>query len=225
MKEIPILFNTPMVQQVLKGNKTQTRRPIIKDLPPCFSWRLIGKKDGVFEFENQYGHLKQVKSPFGQPGDRLWVRETWAMRSHGDLKNKESQWLDEIVYAADAGIERFPVGGNYTPKLSEYRWHPSIHMPRWASRILLEVVDVWPEQAQEINELDARAEGVERSDWIYSCEPWKNYGLKQQKPGYWFATAKASYKSLLDSIYGTTLWDRNGWVMAGKFKELETKCE
>jgi AraC-like DNA-binding protein len=144
MRERPILFNGDMVRAILAGAKTQTRRPvkpqprvapgfydIVSGLPPC---------------------------PFGQPGDRLWVRETWASHPCGGTQRHDPgdghAWGSPI-YRATFGAGLKPECEGFTP------WRPSIHMPRWACRILLEIVSVRVERVMDISDDDARAEGFE----------------------------------------------------------------
>ena len=140
MKERPILFNSEMVRAILEGRKTQTRRVI-----NCKNGDVNGYDgewiEGVYEWAYQSVHgLCTAKCPFGQVGDRLWVRETF----HSDAM--ESPTFD---YKADMGNMHFHDG-----------WTPSIHMPRWASRITLEITGVRVERLCDICENDARAEGI-----------------------------------------------------------------
>jgi hypothetical protein len=171
MREIPILFSTPMVQAILAGKKTMTRR-ICKDIAGYdFKWGLdkepyignykifakteSGKWDWV-TLENQWLYDLQtavddnrthlLKCPYGQPGDRLWVRETWADNIPGCPNG--------ITYKAD----------HIDPKgdgpANPIKWKPSIHMPKAAARIWLEVTNVRGERLREITEEDAIAEGI-----------------------------------------------------------------
>ena len=136
MTERGILFSAPMVRALLDGTKTQTRR-------------VMRARDRVRDSNGE-----RVPSPYGVPGDRLWVRETWC---------QPNPMAREVVYRADIPAElldeerqvRREVGsGAYAP------WRPSIFMPRWASRITLEVTDVRVQRVQDISESDAAAEGV-----------------------------------------------------------------
>jgi hypothetical protein len=138
MKERPILFNGDMVKAILDGRKTQTRRPI-KDLPEC---TIIDAKRAEIDRDPHMAEwlLKTLKCPFGQPGDRLWVRETWAHHEGA---------VGGIIFKA-----RCPENLAKAKK-----WHPSIHMPRWASRITLENDEIRVERVQDITEEDAKAEG------------------------------------------------------------------
>jgi hypothetical protein len=150
-RERPILFSGPMVRAILDGSKTQTRRVV--------------KRHGDMEFDPQDPHYgpywlpyaagdaegeqAKVRCPYGTPGDRLWVRETWAVQHEYDAAapseiGSKARWH----YAA-------------TENLGGLRKRPSIFLPRRGSRILLEITDVRVQQLQEISEEDARAEGYE----------------------------------------------------------------
>jgi hypothetical protein len=137
--ERPIIFGGPEVRAILDGRKTQTRRAVTHrhaDLDICYRMgdgRLVHPMMGV------------VSCPYGVPGDRLWVRETFR-QSHGSMS---------VHYAADAD------------EVSGGPWRPSIYMPRWASRLTLEITDVRVQRLQEISEEDARAEGV--CDFANGC--------------------------------------------------------
>jgi hypothetical protein len=137
MKERPILFGGPMVRAILDGSKTQTRR-VAKEFDE------MPNLDGILQrFPRQNG------CPYGTPGDRLWVRETWAHERDGTGCPDDTG----VLYrATDPGWDDEGTG---------LRWRPSIFMPRIASRILLEITDVRVQRLQEISEEDARAEGCE----------------------------------------------------------------
>ena len=141
MKERPILFSAPMVRALLAGTKTQTRRtcnhPGLKDLS-----YIVNCGDGWWGDEE--GDF-QARCPYGQPGDRLWVRETFC-----------DDWLADaggVAYRADGGMDAEMFDAGCT-------WRPSIHMPRSLSRITLEVTGVRVERLQDISEADAIAEGT-----------------------------------------------------------------
>lgn len=154
MRERPILFSGSNVCAILEGRKTQTRR-LIKPQPPA-----LGEKQRPHKFAfttddegvNLYVHSQSagagnwiVRYPFGQPGERLWVRETGLWANLG--------FESHVAYRANGEPDNSwsrPV-----------KWRPSIYMPRWASRITLEVTGVRVERLVEISEADAIAEGVE----------------------------------------------------------------
>ncbi len=142
MKERPILFSGPMVQAILSGKKTQTRR-VVKQKHLPFLANIVG---GFLD-----GKWNQRPLPYGQPGDRLWVRETWAQDDEdGTIIYRAED--NEAVKAWDQA--------RHESGLSKYNWRPSIFMPRLASRLTLEVVSVRVERLQDISEEDAIAEGT-----------------------------------------------------------------
>lgn len=189
MKEKPILFNADMVRAILDGRKTQTRR-IVK-LPHGAD---VIVQNGKVWKPARVDYEGYVDCPFGQPGDRLWVRESWAWYP-----------LDHdptcVIYRAD-----YPHG---TPCPPEYeRWRPCIHMPRWASRILLEVTAVRVERLQDISEADAQAEGA-----TGQC-PVGNLRVYNKAPlAYHFA-------QIWEQAHPNT-WDQNPWVWAIDFRSVE----
>jgi len=176
MKERPILFSSEMVRAILDGRKTQTRRVVN---PRC-----------------------AYKCPFGRPGDRLWVRETFHTCPHCDgmVAYRAGGWKRGESFSWD---DLSPL----RPKCAAHGWKPSIHMPRWASRITLEVVNVRVERVQDITDADAIAEGV------------KLPGVTQYE-----GRARDAFKALWDSInakrgYG---WDVNPRVRVVEFRVLST---
>lgn len=225
MTDRPILLNTAMVRAVLAGQKTQTRQPI-KDGP---EWRDGGrwtwtasstdrKAEGCFNYSypdpngNTYadrGPEKTVFSkrcPMGLAGDRLWVRETWDWR---DWQSGQDGKI-RIAYAADGEqVDRIaPPDWNPTIYNAE-RWRPSIHMPRWACRLVLPLVSIRVERVQDISEADVWAEGVRRTD----------FGWSDGTTGYDTVTARDAFRELWDSIYGT--WDANPWVWVAEWSKAE----
>jgi hypothetical protein len=152
MKERPILFSAPMVRAILAGTKTQTRR--------------VAKLTHAGHVKEPGGHRRwhtadfdaRLACPYGQPGDRLWVRETWVHVDDTDDK------LDGM------GSQTYWRASSFAPDMDtewlhqhKLKWRPSIHMPRWASRITLEITGVRLERLQGISEADAIAEGVTNS--------------------------------------------------------------
>jgi len=215
----PILFSGAMVRAILDGTKSQTRR-IVKPQPESgckigtyttldsIEWITVDG-DGPVDAPN-------ITCPYGQPGDRMWVRETWAW--YGDITDHEV-----VLWRADAEYTLEERGGQ--------PWRPSIHMPRWASRITLEITGVRVERLQAITEADAKAEGIER---IHAgCHSaWKNYLFKgDPKKGQeitdkehrivGYKSPIASYQSLWNSINGPGSWDANPLVWVIEFKRSE----
>lgn len=198
MKERPILFSGPMVRAILEGRKTQTRR-VVKPQPT---------DDGhgpkwYSGFDNVPGTIETnfpmpIHCPYGQPGDRLWVRETWAQ--HPEFTHRSS---GGCLYRADRG-------GDYQGAAQgDFCWRPSIHMPRWASRITLEITGARVERLQDISEEDAKAEGIQ---WGMPCG-YLDTGTSD-------CSSKCKFKSLWESINGPGSWDANPWVWVIEFKKL-----
>lgn len=221
-KERPMLFSGAMVRAILAGRKTQTRRV-------CKSAIWIDMED-VPSHCTRYGNVAlPVKCPYGEPGDRLWVRESFEIvREVCSYEVEEYDYFDwdEEMYgpAKDALKAKCPRGGERAVvtfmadgEESVSRWRPSIHMPRWASRITLEIVSVRVERLQEISEGDAMAEGIERD-----AAEFKNYNVKD-KAFPWLGgvgAAVRSYSSLWESINGPESWALNPWVWVVEFKRL-----
>lgn len=213
MKERPILFNTEMVKAILEGRKTQTRR-IVKPQPEGAT--LKSHLDGKWLTKKFNGLvLPQIEdlpmhNPFGQVGDRLWVRETFTqgygmtlLESEGDDKNAVS-----IIYKADGkeiykdcSEEVAENWGNWENDSDDAVWKPSIHMPRWASRILLEITNIRVERLQDISESDCLKEGV-GSPILRDCK-------------------KPKFMQLWESINGADSWAANPWVWVVEFKVVK----
>ena len=167
MKERPILFSGPMVRAVLDGRKTQTRRVVW--LPPSahgFGYGVYSEDDGDWwEFvpadedgDPADGESHERRCPYGKPGDRLWVQETFRVATEAG----SDQVL--VQYRSDTHVLPFRSGvlAEYTRSLG--KWRSSIFMPRWASRITLEVTEVRVQRLQEISERDAKSEGVDMAE-------------------------------------------------------------
>lgn len=217
-KEHPILFSAPMVRALLAGTKTQTRREAIKCSTPG---RVVlcdfDAVECLIELENTFNGQRSWKScPYGKPGDRLWVREAF----QGPLIDDDAiENPDEIntpkycFYAADGGS-----APEFMTADDELRccWRPSIHMPRWASRIILEITGVRVERLQDISEADAIAEGcTQNHNGYFWGGPHKVSGQKQM------ATAVKAYADLWESINGPGSWDANPWVWCVSFQVLK----
>lgn len=238
MKERPILFSGEMVRALLAGTKTQTRR-IIKPQPDVTEERLREMDAWIDGFTLsqqvdaawQHGFI-DAKCPYGQPGDRVWVRETWAAhRDEDNLPPRECS-RDVRFYAVEHGKQH-----GLNPRIG--KWRPSIHMPRWHSRILLEITDVRVERLQDISEADAEAEGCERLDSERDERDWK---LCPQCGGTGLHNALGSnggvifdvdcstcdtyvkrYRYLWEAINGAGSWDANPWVWVIEFKRIEAQ--
>ena len=217
MKERPILFSAPMVRAILAGTKTQTRRVV--NLPAdakhvCYWAPPSGRSESGYADpgvnywtpdpagETDSNHL--CPCPYGQPGDRLWVREAfsgpWCMEAQdGMAAVPPSKWGESsrVWYWADGD----PTYGDWTKP------RPSIHMPRWASRILLEVIAVRVERLQDISEADAVAEGVDFAG--HTDEIMHDYSPDER------------FSMLWESINGAGSWNENPWVWVVEFRRVE----
>ena len=193
MKERGMIFNGEMVRAILDGRKTQTRRPIkwkqtrfteIGEREDGSKWPWSEDAEHACDFWNP--------CPFGAVGDRIWVRETWADAgaSAPDLKLYRANYPEHV-----------PSIYENVPPAKEIRWTPSIHMPRTASRILLEITGVRVERLRSMSQDDARAEGV-----IAASGPME---------------AGLAFRELWDSIYGEESWKANPWVWVIEFKRVE----
>lgn len=189
MKERPILFSAPMVRAILAGNKTQTRR-VVKDVG------LYAIEPSIHGHETSRRELAALASrcPYGQPGDRLWVRETFC-----------PDWSDKPIYKADGGSA---MSAGYA---KEPRWRPSIHMPRCASRLTLEITGIRVERLQDISEADARAEGARCADEATGREVL--FPSSSNCGSY-----RLHYRDIWDQINGPGSWEANPWVWVVEFR-------
>jgi hypothetical protein len=212
VKEKPILFSAPMVRAILDRSKTQTRR-VIKPQPAIcphnglyLDWAKLGSGVSCDRV------ALALYSPYGQIGDRLWVRETWNAWMHGIDDCDPYLWSD--ITPEDRKIATYgKIGYQATdapldPDVKSL-WVPSIHMPRWASRITLEITDIRIERLQDISEEDAKAEGCKASEVVE---------LIDGSPCF-----TSEYRKLWDSINGIDnpkSWESNPWVWVVSFKRL-----
>ncbi|TDX29142.1 hypothetical protein DFO67_108186 [Modicisalibacter xianhensis] len=236
MKERPILFAGDMVRAILDGRKTQTRR-IMKPQPeptpddytgPAGHWWPSNEVQSMVHVERELQNLgggweglAGTICPYGQPGDRLWVRETW----QGPLVSEEEMdadpsWAKDMSRYKDASHCVYRASGDSCEFVDPdgdlvSRWRPSIHMPRWASRITLEIVSVRVERLQEISVEDARSEGVQA--WIDSFKDGPIYHQNSQLDAY----PVTAFSRLWQSINGDGSWDANPWVWVVEFKRIE----
>lgn len=234
IKERPILFSAPMVRALLEGRKSQTRRA----LKPQPTWHntdhptMIGGTAVFGVIADDYPK-SDWKCPYGQPGDRLWVKETWQIfrpDSATPILGRMKEHPGGIVcmsYAASEGgrIAEYPHAKRFNGP-----WRPSIFMTRWASRILLEITEVRVERLQEISEVDAIDEGiisVRNPEWdLKHFKEWKlsfDAAVGQRKKPPLGPTPKQAYRALWKDINGAGSWDANPWVWVIEFKEIE-KC-
>ncbi|MBK5373552.1 hypothetical protein JFT81_02740 [Pseudomonas sp. TH43] len=235
VKERPILFSAPMVRAILDGRKTVTRRPVKTDWIQS-DRAPLNTAPGLFHFWCSGEHV----CPYGEPGQRLWVRETWYC-DHDDVMRgpylepdnldvREAREDGTLVYAADG----------LTPYEQEQPvWKPSILMPRWACRILLEITDVRVERLQDISEEQAKAEGCFFTDHGKACFH-SGKGVRdaahcelpesthQQRNGWmWDQTTSheqclGSARNAFGNLWQTTGgdWAANPWVWVIEFKRV-----
>lgn len=243
MRQRPILFSPPMVRALLDGTKTQTRR-VVKPQP--FNGR---SDDEVRAQMRQLGALGPDESlralvnaardhgfvddpcPYGEPGDRLYVREAWRADKSIDAMNAKQiataaleagypkPWAP-IQYEAD-GMRDNWVRHFGTVQTEPGRYRHARFMPRWASRITLEITDIRVERLQDISEADAIAEGVERIPDNHGNGPaYRDYYLDRDDVAEWFSNPVDSYRTLWESINGAGSWEKNRWVWVVEFKRV-----
>ena len=248
--ERPIIFGAPSIRAILDGRKSQTRRvlstrntrrdghPWSKRYPwEAHDWASAFVDDGPSPAGNPGPYLKAPCPaqetrhriyPIYWPGDRFWVRETWATvntySGPGWVYRADGAFIQPEYDGPDEGIgpsfnyEKYP--GCYTMWISDlmggapgHSWSSSIHMPRWASRITLEVTDVRIERLHDISEEDAFAEGIEPFGDSAAFVK-LDYRLV-------YGTARGCFKALWWSIHGPDAWEANPWVAAITFKRLK----
>jgi hypothetical protein len=217
IKERPILFSAPMVRALIDGSKTQTRR-IVKPQPhsaPSFSGgyavrqpkRTFANRQTAGELSVECPYVHQA-CPYGQPGDRLWVRETWAQPAALDP--------GPTVYRADYPA-CVPAQYENVPPAEQITWKPSIHMFRKDSRILLEIVSVRVERLQDISEADARAEGITP----HEVRQFAIFGAsEEERAAIYRDAAVGPYRGLWQQINGPGSWDANPWVWVVEFRRV-----
>lgn len=227
--ERPILFSTPMVQGILSNAKTMTRRSSgleqINAAPESFEFMGLTTNDGNI-IANFFLHRVagyRLKCPYGKPGDRLWVCETFAIES--DF-NRSVQDEKRYPYFLDRdGVKRI-VHFKANFPTCKLKWKPSIHMPRTASRLLLEIKEVGVERLQDITEEDAIAEGmVEIKDGNYKYYSASVHYSKDELKEFCplGPSAVSSFFTLWKSLKGSESLLQNPWVWVIKFKVLEVK--
>ena len=227
MKERPILFNTEMVKAEQDGKKTQTRRTIGLDAVNVAPemWRFIAfNVAGQACFESDEIRGVKISCPYGQKGDRLWVRERFCVGAivAADHHPEESEPLYIEQCKGQENIIPYEYATRHGIGIEGIKWKPSIHMPRSACRTVLEIVDVRIERIQDIKECDADAEGIHR-EWD-GCHYWyKNYIQNCLFKGHPSNRASHSFFTLWESINGKRGmgWEVNPWVWVVEFKRDE----
>ncbi|EPN9761190.1 morphogenetic protein [Klebsiella oxytoca] len=208
MIERGMIFNAEMVRALLNGRKTQTRRPVkFPVLDKNLGCELAGN-----ELAGELSARNYLNSAFGKPGHRIWVRETfngfWLSEEEiEEIQKGISKAADLCDYKADYPDSSRPAEG----------WTPSIHMPRWASRILLEITDVRVERLNSIHDVDAMREGIQN---LTTCSH-ADFGI----PGVVNAQHPVrAFQLLWESIYGAESWKANPWVWVIEFKRIEERA-
>lgn len=209
MKSRPILFSAPMVRAILAGEKTQTRR-VVKPQPPLrCQYDINGAKShaicqstnhpGVFVPPTPKSVDHRLPCPYGQPGDQLWVKETYRVPKSYDSIAPRDLHLTSVRYEVD-GSEKplVPWWDSDEPG----RIRQSIFMRKWMSRITLEITDIRAERLRGISDDDAKAEGVEHKNYVYPSE---------------------AFAELWKSINGPGSWENNPWVWVVEFRKIDTE--
>lgn len=236
MTDHPILFSAPMIRALLREidapgmGKTQTRR-IIKPQPidnETGGWSWEGRNGGFVGAAGTHVDEGFPQSAAAwsriQPGDRLWVREAWRTHAHyDDLSPSRMGGEEPVQYQADRAHQTWGY-----PSISKIgRARPSMHMPRWASRLTLYVTEVRVQRLQEISEADAIAEGILHQNVILDVKCYGGQPIEITADRHWngtepdefegFESASEAYADLWDQINGPGAWDANPWVVAYTF--------
>lgn len=225
MKERGIIFNAEMVRAILDGRKTQTRRIVKNVMPDNGMWLKKPTKTRSGTTTHVLDTPKHNLCPLGKVGDRLWVREAWSVVSHEF--DDDGLMIDYVPDRPTKAVHEMPYGHGYYTGHVIYSadgaftwgdddgcidgrscWKPSIHMPRWASRITLEITDVRVEHLQSISEADAKAEGFDNSQ----SDATNSIG--------WFEKPIRAFRRVWENIYGNDGWDNNPWVWVIEFKRV-----
>lgn len=200
MKERPILFSAPMVRALLEGRKTQTRRAVKNTGLYAIDAAIHGEETAQRELA-----ALATRSPYGQPGDLLWVKET-------TIKVEDHGYAGPCYVESEEGRAVLEYGLSPAPDdvtevdPQDIRKRPAIHMPRTMSRILLEVTAVRVERLQDISEADAEAEGIQEI---------VDAGVDHD------GTPRDAYRALWEQINGAGSWSANPWVWVVEFKRAE----
>lgn len=215
-----ILFSGPMVRAILDGSKTQTRRvakPVRHpDLGNVYA-------PGALVLEHEPKHVIERACPHGRPGDRLWVRESCWIFGQWHVKGLRKNGKPSYRFKPIERRVRFDNPGHeaigYLSAGPGWVWHPSIHMPRWASRITLEVTDVRIERLQGISEADAQAEGTS----CHVCgRTMDGYG-EDDCHCFHRKAGVIDFQRLWESINGPESWTANPWVWAITFRRVDER--
>lgn len=265
IKERPIIFNGAMVRAILDGKKTMTRRVVKPQIPDTYKWSgwvlcsTDRRCEGKASWVNAGGYKPIYCRPYCKIGDRLWVRETHAQVLEVDIPKGRSvgpigtvgsparpNWKSRYIYKADGDMPN--VQWKYVGDSSPVYWTPSIHMPRHASRILLEVTGVRVERLQDITDADSVSEGIpSEEEYLDDNYPHPesyadaDYSICPRCGGTLLYTrfvdggamfdqdcdlcyaAKKRFEHLWDSLYAKRGydWDTNPWVWVIEFRRIK----
>lgn len=230
MTERPIICNGDMVRAILRGEKTQTRRPVKPQPATGCIYSINGAHNAALHLTDAGCQVRYILPtgrskdhlllcPFGHPGDRLWVRETWRLADpDGDDATSKDVYGPYAPFVGGNGSRKIcwrviyrATSPESHPKYGKALWTPSIHMPRWASRITLEITDINAERVQDITEEEAIKEGV--VDPIMGT-----YGVNPI----------TIFRDLWDALYARQpglLWKKNPWVWVIAFRRVEQSKE
>lgn len=206
----PIIFTTPMVRAILSGQKTQTRR-IIKPqqterpiYDPAIGWRFLGGPN--------------IRCPYGQTGDLLWVRETFYCDDFRYPHGPREELLKNMDYRASHDCGAWEAGCPCRDEEGRGSWRPSIHMPRWAARIFLKITDIRVERLQDISDGDVYSEGIGWNEPLQIL-------LRNQTKGN--SPAQRAFSNLWDSINAKRgfYWESNPWVWVIEFERWVIEFE
>lgn len=232
MKQTPILFSTPMVQAILLGHKTETRRlrgldSINEDpdkwVPDIFPTLIpIKGKADEYEVEFMFRNLDNeqvelIKAPYGWSKDILWVRETFCITQPEDPETYYFGYKAGSV----KGYSQYPCSSKYDFSCDIDKWKPSIHMPKEACRIWLQIKDCYPQRLQALSEKSASAEGIVKKNDSLPKNTWgidiekgdKVHGIRSTSP-------ILAFSSLWEYINGEHSWSKNPWVWTTEFKRI-----
>jgi len=238
VKERPILFSASMVCAILEGRKTVTRRSVKATKAHADGFMMLDHGNGWRPY-NAFGDFTSdhegmeypITCQYGKPGERLWVRETWsdvnlqgapgiAYRADGEVR----ELMEDASFLDEDGAFNYDDPRSKTCQFTWWsedllggkqgRWRPSIHIPRWASRILLEITAVRVERLQDISEDQAKAEGVRLyTDHVELGERWHVDGIETYS-----ADPRKSFELLWTSVGGD--WNANPWVWVVEFRRV-----
>jgi len=244
MTDRPILFSAEMVRAILDGRKKQTRRVIKPQPTGATSWLPHIEASGFYP-DKISAKPERLVCKYGKPGDQLWVRETWGAVWPADepvpLRQCEIEYRADLPPGCTDRPGEWPADEGNGPEVP--KWRPSIHMPRWASRITLRIAGIRVERLQDISEDDARAEGCEArpfpGPWwqgyrdlgdgqlfhqqaIGEAAPDWMIEPKKMPPTPWLdLSARDGFRSIWMGLHGPGAWDENPWVWVISFERVK----